>query len=254
MAQKKHKTSWESVGSWYDQCVGKDGQHYHQKIIIPGVLERLRLDGDSSLLDLACGQGILGRSVSEKITYCGVDVSPSLIQSAKKLDSSKSHTYYVGDITKRLPAEKTDFSHAAIILALQNIEDGSLAIAEAGRHLKKGGRFVIVMNHPCYRIPRQSSWGVDDDKKLQYRRVDRYMSPMAIPITANPGKGSKSDKTWSYHHPIGTYFSWLQEGGFVVEALDEWCSDKVSRGGVAKMENRSRKEFPLFLCITAIRL
>jgi len=41
---------------------------------------------------------------------------------------------------------------------------------------------VIVLNHPCFRIPRQSGWGIDEKNKLQFRKVIKYMSPMEIPL------------------------------------------------------------------------
>jgi hypothetical protein len=107
------------------------------------------------------------------------------------------------------------------------------------------------MNHPCFRIPRQSSWKVDDEQKIQYRRIDRYTSPMKIPIQAHPSKGQSSATTWSFHHPLASYSQWLNETGFVIELIEEWHSNKVSTGKAAKMENRSREEIPLFLAIKA---
>jgi hypothetical protein len=36
---------------------------------------------------------------------------------------------------------------------------------------------VLLLTHPCFRVPRQSGWGWDEQRKLQYRRVDRYLTP-----------------------------------------------------------------------------
>jgi hypothetical protein len=92
---------------------------------------------------------------------------------------------------------------------------------------------------------------VDEQQKLQYRRIDRYMSSMEIPIQMEPGKGKGSQTTYSFHHPLTKYSHWLKEAGFVIELIDEWCSDKMSQGKTAKMENRSREEIPLFMVISA---
>ena len=89
---------------------------------------------------------------------------------------------------------------------------------------------------------------------MQYRRVDRYMSSLTIPIQAHPSQGEKSVNTWTYHHNLSDYTKMLKEAGFVIESLDEWCSDKQSTGGKAKMENRSREEIPMFLAIIAKKL
>ncbi len=154
-------------------------------------------------------------------------------------------------MSRELPTPKKDFSHAAIILALQNITNPEGVIGNAQAHLKKNGEFLIVLNHPYFRIPRQTSWGIDQQNKFQYRRVDRYMTPLKIPITANPGRGEKSEHTWSYHFPLSHYSQLLLKHGFVIEKLEEWSSDKHSTGRAAKMENRSRKEFPMFMAILA---
>lgn len=250
----KQQTSWEPVEKWYRGIVGEEGHYYHQKIVIPGVLRLLNLAKDSKLMDLACGNGILARNLPQDLIYHGIDIAPSFIKEASSKDRAKSHHYSVGDATKPLPLNNELFTHSAIILAIQNIEFPLLAFKNVSKHLEKGGKLVIVLNHPCFRIPRQSSWQVDEQKKLQYRRVDRYMNAMSIPIMAHPSQGANSAGTVSFHHPISQYMHWLKEAGFVLVDMEEWCSDKVSTGSAAKMENRSREEFPLFLALLAQKL
>lgn len=252
---KKDSTSWEPVKKWYHGAVGEEGLYYHRQIIIPGVLRLMTVQEDSSqppeILDLACGQGVLAKHLPKDISYTGADISPSLIKEAKKSDTNPNHRYLVADVTKPMPIPKAAFSHAAIILALQNIEHPDQVLKNASSYLKKNGKLIIVLNHPCFRIPRQSSWQVDAEKKIQFRRLDRYLSSMKIPIQAHPSKGKQSPETWSFHHPLSAYSQWLLESGFHISLIEEWCSDKISTGAAAKMENRSREEFPLFLTILA---
>lgn len=252
---KKYTTSWEPVEKWYRQTVGDEGHYYHQQVVIPGVIRLLKLSKDekNSLLDLACGPGVLAKHIPTSTDYTGVDISPSFIKSAIAADRTTNHSYLVADATKPLPLKKKDFSHAAIILAIQNMEDPKAAFLNTAAHLNPNGRLVIVMNHPCFRIPRQSSWKIDEEQKTQYRRIDRYSSSMKIPIQANPSKGQQSVTTWSFHHPLASYSQWLFESGFAIELIEEWHSDKTSTGKNAKMENRSRSEFPMFLAIKAIK-
>jgi SAM-dependent methyltransferase len=139
-------------------------------------------------------------------------------------------------------------------LVIQNLEDPLKALGNASKALRPGGKLLIVMNHPCYRIPRQSSWGVDEAKKLQYRRIDLYLTPLKIPIQTHPGAGEKSETTWSFHRPLSDYVQALAKAGLMVETMEEWISDKKSTGPKAKMENRSRTEFPLFLAISARKI
>lgn len=244
-------TGWDHVGKWYDEIVGDEGHYYHKHVILPRLLPLLDLAPSSSLLDLACGQGILARHLPPSLPYTGIDLSPSFIQSAKK-QQTPSQRFLTGDICKPLPIKEKTFSHATIILALQNVAHPELAIKNASLHLIHKGRLAIVLNHPCFRIPRQSQWGIDEPKKIQYRRIDRYLTPLTIPIQMHPGKGKESPSTHSFHHSLTDYSRFLREAGFVIERIEEWTSDKISTGKAARMENRAREEFPLFLTIIAV--
>lgn len=240
-------SSWKNVAKWYDTIVSKEGHYYHQHVVIPGVLKLLGLKETSSLLDLACGQGILARHVPCK--YLGIDGADELIKAAQK---HSKHKFQVHDLTLPLKLSET-FSHAAIVLALQNIFPQNTVIDIAREHLEPGGSLVIVINHPCFRIPRQTHWGVDEAKKLQYRRVDRYLCPMKIPILVNPGKPD-SEKTWSYHSSLSDLSRLFFKGGFYIAEMEEWVSDKTSTGAKAKMENFARNEFPLFLAFRLVKM
>lgn len=245
-------TSWNKSGKWYNKSVGDKGHYYHQAIVLPGTLRLLALDEKSKLMDLGCGQGVLARSISEQVEYLGIDLARSLIDSAASRDKNGKHAYLVADVTKRLSIAEKDFTHAAAILSLQNMELPQNAIRNASDHLVKNGKLVLVLNHPAFRIPRQSGWGTGENK-LQYRYENLYMSTLKIPITMHPGEKS-SEITWSFHYPLSFYTKALRDSGFVIENLEEWVSDKESEGRAAKMENRARSEFPLFLAILARKI
>jgi ubiquinone/menaquinone biosynthesis C-methylase UbiE len=253
MKKLPSSTSWEPVQKWYKETVGSEGHYYHRHVILPNLLKMLDLPASHSpsILDLACGNGVLAHHIPKECPYTGVDLSPSLIKAANKSDRNPHHQYVVADITSPLPLDKRNFSHAVILLALQNIEHPGRVFANVATHLMKNGQLILVLNHPCFRIPRQSSWQVDAKQNIQYRRIDRYTSAMKIPIHSTPSKGKMSPSTWSFHYPLHAYSRWLFEAGFAIELIEEWHSDKASQGKAAKMENRARTEIPLFLAIRA---
>ena len=86
--------------------------------------------------------------------------------------------------------------------------------------------------------------------KDQVKNSGDYMTPLEIPIVTNPGK-KESENTWSYHYPLSAYSEMLFDNGFVIEKIEEWISDKKSIGSNAKVEDRARREFPLFMAIMA---
>ncbi len=251
---QKTDTSWETSSSWYDKLVGAKGHYYHQQLIIPGVLNILEKEkrAQPHILDLACGQGVLSRHLPKGIKYLGIDASDSLIKAAKGYPT-KGHQYFLHDLSHPLSLPYQDFTHATCILAVQNFAHPLTLFRTAHAHLKPGSIFILVMNHPCFRIPRQSSWGIDVEKKWQYRRIDRYMSPLKIPIQTNPSQ-EQTETTLTFHMPLSQYSLLLKQAGFAIDYMEEWCSDKKSIGKNAQMENKSRLEFPLFLTLIAKKI
>lgn len=243
------KTSWKHVGNWYDSIVGEEGHFYHKTIIIPKTIEILQLSETSRLLDVGCGQGVLSRHIPTSVTYVGLDIATSLLRAAKQYSKTPHHSFIHADLTKMWPLDpKKPFTHAACILALQNIEHPQVIFQELSKVLENGGRALFVLNHPCFRIPRQSSWGFNENTKTQVREISAYMSPQKIPIITSPGKDQKTT-TWSFHHPLSYYAHLAKEAGFLIEDMEEWCSPKESTGKAAAWENRARKEFPLFMAL-----
>lgn len=234
--------SWEGSDDWYGGVVGEKGHYYHQKVIFPRLIPLLK----GSVLDVGCGNGVVARQLPKSAQYLGIDASQGLIREAKKL--SPEREFLVADATS-IPTDRS-FENVLFLLSLQNMEEGEKAVVEAASKLKAGGTLAIVMNHPCFRIPRQSGWGIDESAKMQYRKVWNYMSSLAIPIATHPSKETSS-QTVSYHHPLSTYTRWITNSGCSIVNLEEWCSDKKSSGARAKMEDRARREIPLFLGLLA---
>jgi ubiquinone/menaquinone biosynthesis C-methylase UbiE len=251
MDNRKKKTSWEGVSRWYDDLVGQKGHFYHQEVILPQIKEHLKQV--HSVLDICCGQGVVSRHLPEKVEYCGIDIAPSLIEAAKKFVKNPKHRFFAGDATKKLPIEKNDFDIALLILCMQDLENIHAVFKNAYEHLAEEGKLLIVLNHPCFRIPRQSSWEVDDKAKIRYRRLNRYLNPLTIPIFTKPSLGNKSPSVNYFHRSLSDYSQALKEAGFKIELIDEWVSPKKSTGSKAAMEDRAREEFPLFLFIKAER-
>lgn len=268
---KQTASSWENVNTWYNKIVGSEGHYYHEHVVLPGTLKLLQLKPNHSLIDLGCGQGVLSRTIPPVTHYLGIDISPSLIDAARRQNRKDNYDFITRDVARPIHGAEPEFTHATSILALQNMEYPQTALQNAANFLVKGGKLVIVLNHPCFRIPRQSGWNTDERSKLQTRWINRYLSPMKIPITMHPGKtaqargrnnrgknlddtATETGVTWSYHHSLQDYSEMLHNAGFVISRIEEWTSDKESEGKAAKMENRARSEFPLFMAIQALKI
>ena len=250
---QRKQTLWDQASRWYDSLVGMSGSDYHQTIVMPGVLKLLELKPGRRVLDLACGQGVFSRFLLEKkINPEGLDSSEELLRMARSR-SIKLIPYHLGNAGDAKVLNGQEFDGIACLLAVQNIEKIEPVFQNVARWLKPKGKFVMVLTHPCFRIPRQTHWGWDEDKKIEYRRVDRYANEMKIPILTPPFI-DKVNFTMTYHRPLQNYFSALLKAGLYVDCLEEWMSNKESASGKrSRGENRARKEVPLFMAIRAVR-
>lgn len=256
-------TSWGGVAGWYDNLLEKNDGTFQKDVILPNLLRLIGPLGGKRVLDLACGQGFFSRAFAEAgASVMASDISAELIDFAKKHSITPTKNagqiqYFVSSANNAQFCPPATADVVTIILAIQNIDDLTGTIAEASRALKRGGRLLIVMNHPAFRIPKRTSWQWDDKQSRQYRRVDSYMSDTKEMIEMNPGAKSMYDKkvTFSFHRPLQTYFKVFQKSGLAVTRLEEWISHRESKQGPrGDEENRIRKEIPMFLCFEATKL
>jgi ubiquinone/menaquinone biosynthesis C-methylase UbiE len=263
-------TSWGKVASWYDRMIN-DENSYQNKVIVPKILrileDNIKKNNSEVILDLGCGVGFFtekyyGRFVDEKNPVetrnkiIGVDIGEESIAVAKT--KTNENIEYHANTAESLPFVKNmSVDKITIILALQNIKFVQKCISECGRVLKKGGKLVVVLNHPYFRIPKNTAWNWDSENFLQFRRVDRYLSPFEIAIDMNPGKKDKTAKekkestTLSFHRPLSWYVQEFASQGLFVEDMQEWISHIAADQGPKKTPSLefARQEFPLFMCL-----
>lgn len=248
---------WDPVAAWYDKLVGEEGSDYHKHVILPATLKLLDPQPGESVIDVCCGQGVLVRPLLETgiASFTGVDASPKLIAAAKTRHGSNPRvTLITADAC--LPGPWADASHdaATCLMAVHDVPDPVAMFTNVAKSLKPGGRAVMVFMHPCFRIPRQSHWGWDAEHKIQFRRLDRYGSPLDIPITTHPG-AKTAGETMFHHRPLADLLNALGQGGLAVTACEELYSHRRSQPGPrSRGEHRAAIEFPMFIALKAVRI
>lgn len=259
VAKKSPSKGWDPVAAWYDQLVGKGGSDYHQHVVVPAAMRMLGDLKGKRVLDLCCGQGVLVPVLREAgaAEVVGVDASPRLIESARRRhEREQGIDFVVADACGENPdwADGT-FDAAACLMAVHDVPDLPAMARNAAAALKPGGEMVAIFMHPCFRIPRQTHWGWDEGRRLQYRRIDRYGVELEIPITTHPGKGGGTETAF-YHRPLATVLSAFGQAGLAVVDTEELYSHRRSQaGGIrSKGEHRAAREFPMFLALKMKRL
>ena len=223
------------------------------------------------ILDIACGQGYFSELLAAEGAHVqAFDLGEGLIKIAKDNTKNNSKDLSFKNIDY-IVADAQDFSKnysskifdiVICVLAIQNIENVKLTLENIKKITDKNSKVYFVINHPAYRIPKYSEWGYSqngigkENKSLQYRRVDKYMSEDKIKMDMTPSERQERDKvyTYSYHRPLQYYFKLFNNNKFAVTRLEEWVSNKISDGKYADRENIARKEFPMFMCLEIINI
>jgi len=250
------ETSWERVATWYDGWVGDRGSAYHRELAIPAVLDLLQPQPDEAILDVGGGQGVLAPSLVDagaRVTV--VDASAKLIAAAKRRHAGlRGARFLVGD-ARRLPAlsgiDQGSHDAAVFMLSIQDMDPLEDAVRGVDWALAPAARVVLLMTHPAFRQPRHSGWGMDEGRKLTYRRIDAYLGEMAVPMKSLGG----GEPTRSFHRPISTYVNALAEAGFATDAMLEVPDLPPERrpGRAARGDARANAEIPIFLGLRAVR-
>ncbi len=247
------KTSWGGEAEWYADHLA-ESDTYHTKVIMPNIMRVIAPEAGLSVLEIGCGEGFIARALAEagaRVTAC--DIAPELIEIAKQKGGGID--YRISKAEELGWVEQHAHDVVLAVLTLQNMEKIEPVFQGVSRALASNGRFVFVLNHPAFRIPKATSWGFDTETSIQYRRTDAYLSARKATIDMHPGKRGMKSVTYSFHRSLQDYMKALRGAGFAIVRLEEWISHRTSEPGPrAKAENTARKEFPLFMMIECVRL
>lgn len=252
------ESGWDPVAAWYDKLVGETGSDYHQHVILPAAMRLLAPQKGNRVIDICCGQGVLVRPLlaAGVDAFKGVDASPRLIAAAKKYYGAEERVQFeVADASAAGAWADGSYDLAACLMAVHDVRNQAGLFVNVAKSLKSCGRAVLIMMHPCFRVPRHSHWGWDADQKIQYRRMDLYASGAEIAITTHPGKNS-GEQTAFHHRPLQAIINDLGSAGLAVVGCEELCSHRRSQGNgpYSKAEHKAAGEFPLFMALSVVRV
>lgn len=137
--QDAHK----KIADFYDNQYHKDAKQGAPGRYLRQLVQRLRVGGDTNVLDIACGTGeFLQAAAERKAKIAGMDISQRAIAVCRaKLPAGR---FEVG-VAESLPFQDEEFDLVTCLGSLEHFVDQPAALREMVRVLKPDGRVLILV-------------------------------------------------------------------------------------------------------------
>jgi SAM-dependent methyltransferase len=134
---------YDEWADWYEQYITGDAQSFTERTA--GILAQVLGPGAGPVLDLACGTGIYGQTLSTLgWTPFGVDLSVGQLRYAhRRMPVAVAEA-------SALPVRTGTLAAAVAVLCHTDIDDYALTCQALSRALDSGGVFAHVGVHPCF--------------------------------------------------------------------------------------------------------
>lgn len=235
MIKEKIIQAYESLAdSFNEQIDYKPHNAFYDR---PNTLQLIGNVEGKRILDAACGPGKYAEIfISEGATVTGFDISPRMVELAKKRNKGAGH-FFVHDLADTLPElEDQSFDIIVCALAMHYIQDWNATIQEFHRLLKVYGSLVLSIEHPFY--------------EFNYFKSTQYFETEAVKCYWKNFSGKVEMN--SYRRPLESCLKPLTDNGFYIDSLVEPKPLKEFE----KLDPKHFKElnaFPAFMCIKAVR-
>jgi SAM-dependent methyltransferase len=233
--------AWEAKArEWARFARSPDHDHFFWAFNGPRFLELVPKPGRRTL-DVACGEGRLGRLLAERGHHVvGVDAAPSMARLAHEAGGQR----VVVATASRLPLADRSAEIATAFMSLQDIADVDGTVAEVARVLVPGGRFCIAIAHPI----RSSGHFASKDADSAFSLASYFDARAWSWRSRHTGLDLELP---GIHRPLEAYTTALERHGFVIETLRE--PQPAREHTVAHPASARWLRIPCFLHLRAVR-
>jgi SAM-dependent methyltransferase len=233
------RQGWESEASNWASFARTPGcDRWHENTNLPVLLDLLPAPGRRTL-DLACGEGRLGRLLRTlRHQVVGVDAAPTMVGFAATHPGAAP--VVLADAT-RLPFADGTFDLVVAYMCLHDIDDMPGAVHEAARVLQAKGRLCAAIPHP---INTAGSFH-GTDATAPFVISGSYLDP--APSTMVAERDGLRLTFHSEHRPLETYIQALAAAGLLTETIRE------VRPAAQDAAARRWQRIPMFLHLRAVK-
>ncbi len=235
---------WEETARWWQAGFTEGADPEYEEQILPLVAHHLA--GATRILDIGCGEGQVSRlalRLPGVQWVAGIDPTWAQLEAAR--DRGGGAGYGRADAAA-LPFSSECFDAVVACLVFEHVEEVDAAIAEVGRVLAPGGRFLFLLNHPLLQTP-SSGWIDDTILEEQYWRIGPYL------IEDNSVEEVEKGVWITFiHRPLSRYVNAMASAGLVITHMDEPAPPE---GFLARAEEyREAATIPRLLAMRAEKL
>jgi SAM-dependent methyltransferase len=228
--------AWDAHAESWARWARRRGHDYHyEHLNLPQFLALL--PGPRRLtVDLACGEGRLGRALAALgHSVIGVDSSPALARLAR---DAGGHEEVLTATADSVPLPDGCADLVTVFMALHDMDDLAGPIREAARLLGREGRLCFAVPHPFAEMARE--------------RADApgYFTPYRYVDVVGTGELSMTFESW--RRPLSAYTRALERAGFLTEAMREPIPDEAALAIAPRLAKW--RDQPIFLHVRAVSL
>lgn len=229
----KQKKQWNKAAKIWVEFVRSGRNYYAEYLNGPALMHMVGSVKGKQVLDIGCGEGYFSRVFAKTgAEVVGIDLSEALIKAAE--EEEERHPlgvkYLVADAADLSMVDSSSFDIVYCHMALADIADYEGVIAEVFRVLKTGGRFIVVMPHPCFSIrpldgKMIADWetrlGEDGSKEYLHYWVKDYFRRYEYTWEWKHDRLDSSFVTTGFHRTLSDYVNTLTKHGLIITRLDE---------------------------------
>jgi ubiquinone/menaquinone biosynthesis C-methylase UbiE len=199
------RISGEVVSSHEHWQMDASAPELYERYLVPAItsvwandlLDRIRPTREESVLDIACGTGVVARLVEQRGhggRLIGIDLNTAMLAVARKKSPAVE---WIEGSALNLPFEAGSFDVVLCQLGLQFFPDRPLALREMVRVLKPGGRAGLSVYSAIERTPAAHAF---------VQALDRYLGEES-------SRTKRSEHLSCAAHEVGT---WARQAGLTL--------------------------------------
>ncbi len=237
------REGWEAEARNWARVARTPGlDRAHEDINLPPFLDLLPGPGRRTL-DLACGEGRLGRVLTMLgHRVVGIDASPTMVRLA--VTHHERQTAVLADAAG-LPFGDEEFDLVVAYMCLHDIDAMPRAVHETARVLERSGRLCVAIPHPV----NTAGDFPTREAAAPFVISGSYLDP--APANWVLDRAGVRMTFHSEHRPLESYVRALEAGGLLIEAVRE-----VKPPGHAVTRDPAARRWlriPMFLHLRAVK-